>query len=96
VPLEWPVTVDGQVVDHVVIRRMTTKEVVDFVERLQQDGDNGPVRFPMVDLPDDVLDALDDDDAAAINEAVVSFLPLRLRVLVGGTPPRPGEDTSLS
>jgi hypothetical protein len=102
VELTYPATYRGRTYRQIGIKRMTTREVADFVERLQhEDGDNA-VRFPMVIdddgalVPEVVLDGLDDDDAAAINEAVVSFLPQRLRALIGDTRPRPGGATSAS
>ena len=76
VDLEWPVEFDGVLYESVTIRRLTTKEVVDFLETMAGKGD---VRWPMYDVPDAVLDALDDDDAFRLDEVVKGFLPRRFQ-----------------
>lgn len=86
VDLEWPIEYEGRMYDRIVVRRMSTAEVVTFVDAARQArvGD-GDVRLPMFDtvdgtpVPLEVIDALDPDDAAAVNEAVADFLPRSLR-----------------
>lgn len=76
IELEWPVEFEGVVYDTVTIRRLTTKEVVDFLATI--DG-QAQVRWPMYDVPDAVLDALDDDDSFLLDEVVKGFLPRRFQ-----------------
>lgn len=72
VPLEWPIEYDGKVYNEIRVRRMTGAEVAAFVN-----SDDGTL--PMVEAPKVVIDALDADDAMAINKAITDFLPQSLR-----------------
>lgn len=74
VKLEWPIEYDGKTYTEVTVRRMTSAEVADFLTDAA-DG-KAPALF---DCPLEVLDALDDDDAAEVNKAVADFLPRRWR-----------------
>lgn len=76
VPLEWPIEFDGRVIDKITVRRMTAKEVSDFVETTRAEG---KAELPMFDCPMAVIDALDADDSDAVNRAVLDFLPRSLR-----------------
>jgi hypothetical protein len=78
VPLEWPVEFEGKVWNEIQVRRMTTAEVGTFIEAIKTDG--AKAYLPMFDAPQAVMDALDDDDGVAVNEAVNDFLPRRLQV----------------
>lgn len=71
VKLEWPIEYDGKVYDSVTVSRMTTRQVGEFIE--------GKGRLVIFDVPSEVIDELDDDDAVEVNKAVEDFLPRRLR-----------------
>ncbi|GJD78025.1 hypothetical protein GCM10007886_01770 [Methylobacterium gregans] len=75
--LDWPIAYDGQVYDQITVHRPTTQDVADFVARVNAAPENASVHFPMYDVPFAVLDALDPDDADAVNAAVADFLPRR-------------------
>lgn len=82
IALDWPVEFAGKTYSAVVLRRLTVAEVSAFIEDLDGskkqriamffDDDGAPV-------PPEVMDALDDDDAFAVDEASVAFLPRRFR-----------------
>ncbi|HEY8578647.1 MAG TPA: phage tail assembly protein [Beijerinckiaceae bacterium] len=67
VPLRWPVEYDGKVYDSIAVHRMSVADV----DAYSRDG------FPRMfgDTPRAVIDALDADDAAAVNKAVLDFFP---------------------
>lgn len=94
VELQWPVLWNGREITAVNIRRMTAKEVGQYIEQIREK--DAPARFPMADLPDAVLDELDDDDADRIDAAIMDFLPQRLRRLIDGTSQSAGDATSPS
>lgn len=77
VPLEWPVEFDGRVYRSIQIRRMSAGEVDAFVEEARANA--GAARLPMFSCPHEVIDALDADDAARVNETVLRFLPRALQ-----------------
>ncbi|WP_051949255.1 hypothetical protein [Methylosinus sp. PW1] len=82
VTLAWPLAYDGAIYDHVNLHRLTAKEVADWVESIKE---KDSVRFPIyrddsgASIPDVVLDALDDDDRLALDEAAKDFLPRRFQ-----------------
>lgn len=78
VTLEWPIEYDGKVYDSVTVRRMTTSEVAEFIDQVRADAKSASL--PMFDVPKEVVDALDADDAEAVNKAVNDFLPRSLRL----------------
>jgi hypothetical protein len=100
VPLQWPVKVGDAELHSVVIRRLTTREVADFIESLATH--KGNIRFPIfcdergVLIPNEVWDQLDDDDVAALEEASADFLPRRLRQALDASVPSPGAPTAPS
>ncbi len=87
VPLEYPVEFDDKTWTEVRIRRVTGKQVEEYMDAL---GRNERPMPPMFDFPIEVYDAMDDDDRFAIDEAVVPFLPRRLRVAAGQNPAAAG------
>lgn len=99
--LEWPLEYDGKVFGDITLRRLTAAEVAAFVERL--DGAK-KFRFPMFfdeggsPIPDEVLDALDDDDTLALDAACADFLPRRFREMPEPTlsPARPAPESAPS
>ncbi|MEW6257441.1 MAG: phage tail assembly protein [Pseudomonadota bacterium] len=78
IQLEWPVTYAGVQYDAIRVRRLTVSEVEEYLATIRRGGGQS-VRFPMFDVPDVVLDHLDDDDAERVNEAMLRFLPRRFR-----------------
>lgn len=95
VPMAFPFEWNGAVHAEVVVRRMTARQVADFVrdhtERKKVDPDAPPF-FPMfftVDgtmLPPEVLDALISDDNDSLDEAALDFLPRRFKQSEPATP----------
>lgn len=89
VDLQWPVEFDGREYKSITLVRMTAGEVAAFqeeIEKLLNSNPDARVRFPLFrddrgeTIPDDVMDALDDDDRFALEEAAADFLPRRFRV----------------
>jgi hypothetical protein len=88
VDLDWPVEFDGKVYDKVTVRRVTGREVEEFMRQVDTRDVNAPFpRAPMIDCPTEVYEALDDDDLLRVEEAMVPFLPQRLQRVTGSTPP---------
>ena len=94
VTLDWPVEHDGRVFSEVHLVKLTAKEVADFIASMK---DNGGGRLPIfrdaggASIPDAVMDALDDDDKLALDEAAEPFLPRRFRAaLASGLAPADG------
>jgi hypothetical protein len=90
ITLEWPIAYDGRVYATITVARLTAAEVAHFQEEIVQLLDSGAdakVRLPLFRdargelIPDAVMDALDDDDRLALDEAAASFLPRRFRGL---------------
>ncbi|MFG1414064.1 phage tail assembly protein [Xanthobacter sp. VTT E-85241] len=82
VPLEWPVVFEGVRYAAISVRRLTVGEVDAYVALAREAGEKPP-RFPMFDVPDAVLNHLDDDDAERVNAVMLRFLPRRFRVGTG-------------
>lgn len=98
VPLDWPIEVDGRLIDSIVVCRMTAGEIAAYIEQVETAADRAAamrIRFPMFRaiggalLPDAVIDALDDDDGERVQEVALRFLPRRFRV--ASTAPMPGS-----
>lgn len=94
ITLDWPVTLDGKVYDRIMLKRLTVREVAAFVETIGAKDGSQRIRFPIFvaqdgsPIPEAVLDGLDDDDAARLDEAATSFLPRRFAgAMEGRTPP---------
>lgn len=93
IPLLDPVEYDGTVYDAVTIRRVTGKEMEDYMDLLAT-SDGAPLP-PMIDCPRAVYDAMDDDDRFAIDQAMRDFMPRRLRATAESVSgPLNGESTS--
>jgi hypothetical protein len=84
IPLEWPVEYAGKLYGVITLMRLTAGDVIKFSRELEaalKNGPDAPVRFPIfkddngAQIPDAVLDALDDDDRVTLDEAAVDFLP---------------------
>ena len=91
VPLEWPVEYDGKIWTEIRVRRVTGGEVAAYMEKMRN-GDANAVA-PMVDCPQEVWDAMDDDDQVAVDEAARPFWPRRLLAALG-LAQEAGEDMS--
>lgn len=104
--LEWPLNVDGRLVNHLFLRRMTQSEVAAFVAKVEEErkiNPDGELRFPLFfddrgeQVSDAIMSALDADDADALNEAALNFLPRRFRSTpTFDSPPGTGENTEHS
>lgn len=84
IDLRWPVEFDGQRFERINIRRMTAADVANFLADIETKG--SAARLPIFDCPVEVLDALDADDDERLQEAVLDFLPQRLRMAFGSHP----------
>jgi hypothetical protein len=73
VTLEWPIEFGGATYETITVRRMTGAEVSAWASSA------GEANLPMFDCPQEVVDALDADDAEAVSKAVIDFLPRRMR-----------------
>ncbi|MDC7784754.1 phage tail assembly protein [Rhodoplanes sp. TEM] len=77
ITLEYPIEYRGKLWEQITVRRMTAKELQDFVDQASKDGETP--KLPMFDAPIEVMDFLDPDDQATVSEAVQDFLPRALR-----------------
>lgn len=95
VPLDWPVEWNGKTYDEVVIRRITAREVDDFLAAVAAWEEGQPkVMLPVFDVPREVYDAMDDDDRLMLETEALPFMPRRLRVVVESTPENSSEKSS--
>lgn len=96
VPLEYPVEFDGTLYTEIRVHRVTGKEVQAFMDRLKA-GDDSAIA-PMIDCPQQVWEAMDDDDQEAVDKAARPFWPRRLIAAYGIAEEmltqEPGENTS--
>lgn len=80
VQLEWPLEYEGQSIEQVTLRRLTGGEVAGLQDAMMAEGatDAGMIAA-FADQPEAVIAALDADDFYALKDAVVDFLPRRIR-----------------
>lgn len=84
ISLEYPLEVDGVVVDAINLRRMSAAQVVELADVETREGFDDAALFAMVcDQPAEVLRNLDADDWLTFREAVLDFLPRRFRAALG-------------
>lgn len=83
VPLDWPFTLNGERWTAVTIGRVTGQEVDDYMDALSRGEKVIP---PMFAFPIEVYNGMDDDDRHRIDEAVIPFLPRRLRAAAEQAP----------
>lgn len=76
VPLEYPIEFDGKTWEAVTVRRVTGRQIEEYMDAIARKERVPP---PMIECPLEVYDAMDDDDRLAVDEAVIPFLPRRLR-----------------
>jgi hypothetical protein len=93
VDLKYPVEFDGKVYDKITVRRMTMKEMREFVEAV---GEGKAAQPPVTDCPSDLLDHLYPDDYEEVDKAISDFLPRALkevfaRVVEAGEPTPPSS-----
>jgi hypothetical protein len=106
VDLEWPVLFEGREYRSITLIRLTAGDVSRFqdeIERLLRSNSDTKVRLPLFRdedgalIPDAVMDALDDDDRLALDEAAANFLPRRFRGLAAqDSGPGIGDTTEAS
>lgn len=95
--LKYPVEYDGQVYERITVSRMSAQQMSAFIEAIAEGGD--APRLPMFDVPDEVVAALDSDDADELDDLVRDLLPRRLRTafersLESGSPTSPSPQAS--
>lgn len=78
--LEWPITVNGELVRQITVRRITGGEMVGIQALTEQEGFDDAALFAMIcDQPAEVLRMLDGDDWIALREVALNFLPRAFR-----------------
>jgi hypothetical protein len=79
VELDCPVEFDGKVWERIEVHRVTGREVEAYIQKITMlsETDARPP-FPVIDCPNEVYEALDDDDRLRLEEAALPFLPRRL------------------
>lgn len=77
IPLEFPVEFDGKMIEAITVRRLSGSEVQAYIESVQVGYRS--TRVPTIDCPDEVFEAMDDDDRYTVEVAALDFLPRRLR-----------------
>jgi hypothetical protein len=87
VQLEWPIEFDGKIWSEITLRRVTGREVEQFITDLAglEEGGRKPV-IPVIDCPVEVYEALDDDDVYMLERETLPFLPRRLTEAGESTP----------
>ncbi len=73
VPLSGRSIMAAKVYKTITVSRMTAAQVDQFVEAVKVTG--AKTQLPMFDAPPEVIEALDADDSARVNEVVSRFLP---------------------
>lgn len=105
VTLEWPLEYDGREYRKIHIVRLTASEVAKFQEEiiaLLERDKNARIRFPLYRdadgglIPDEVMDALDDDDKVVLEEAAMTFLPRRYRDAMSASTQPSGDNIERS
>lgn len=101
--LEWPIAFDGKEYRKITLARLTAADVAKFqteLESLLASNPDASLRFPLFRdeagelIPNEVLDALDDDDRYELDRAALDFLPRRFRALAeSDSAPAGGENT---
>lgn len=80
--LKFPVEFDGDTFEEVPIRRCSAREISDYQDSLREFIDNGSVGMspvpPWLVIPQEVFEAMDDDDNFDLEEASADFIPRRL------------------
>ena len=84
VTLDWPVDYDGVTYDRITVSRMTVSQLASYVDTIQTDS--GLSALPMFDVPRAVVDGLDADDGAKLDEVAYRFLPQQLRNTAASLP----------
>lgn len=80
VPLEWPLLIDGESLEAIIVRRLTGREVGELQELMGQESFSDEVMMEFfTDQPQAVIEALDQDDFQSVKAKVLDFLPKRVR-----------------
>ena len=94
IPLAWPIVFGGIEYREIQLVRLTAGEVAAWQKEIAALPDDATTRLPIfrdvngAPIPDGVMDGLDDDDAVALDEAALAFMPRRFRAA-------PASDTAL-
>lgn len=81
IELEWPALLgDGRTITTITLHRLTGGEVAELQEAMTGDNATDAAMIAaFADQPAGVIAALDADDFMELKEAVVDFLPKRIR-----------------
>jgi hypothetical protein len=100
ITLQHPFELNGAEIRQVTVRRIRGIEAKQHAQASLLAAEAGKIEpmFPGIQLSAEEYDALDDDDAFAIDEAVERFLPARFRALraLWGMQGSPDENNSLT
>lgn len=91
VMLDFPFEYDGKLIDRVTIRRLSTAEVSQYYRELAEGG--AVPDLPLFDVPQAIIEVMDDDDSYALQEELRAFLPRRLQALVESAPVAASESS---
>ena len=78
VPLDWPVEFGGKVYDHLTIKRLSGRDLMEFRRGASEETADEDMFARMAGVPRQVIDALDADDFVGVAETCTDFLPRRL------------------
>lgn len=94
IPLQFEVEFNGDLYTDIRVRRLTGAEVALYYEQVQ--AGYRSARPPTVDCPDEVYDAIDDDDRYDVEAAAIDFLPRRLKEGIDALTSESTEESSPS
>ena len=87
VDLDWPVEYNGKMFTRVMLRRITVGELAEWQRQVSKRGEDEEIRLPLFrdengeDIPEEVWNAMDQDDLDMLGEEAIPFLPRRFRGL---------------
>lgn len=99
VALDWPIELDGKVVETVTISRLSVAQVERFFAEYADLKERDPaaaskLQLPMCDVDPAVIAMLDDDDGVRVSEVIARFLPRRFQELASASPSASGGTSS--
>jgi hypothetical protein len=94
VSLEWPLQYGDRLITEIVVSRMTVAQLEAYLEAVRTGAKSIPDMLSFPDgepVPEEVLTGLDADDDERLHEVMQSFLPQRLRQVLGQAQPTGGD-----
>lgn len=79
VALQWPLEIDGELVDHIALRRLTGADFKMLASFQDVEDENAALLSLMSGLAAETFAALDADDYANLSEEARDFLPQKLK-----------------